>query len=196
MSFPAEIHLSLPPELSLGCGFTSGDTRPTHPTYLFFANSLCRFSQAFVRCLALVFDVLPAFLGHVLRFALSLSKRLWTLRIWCLRFLRRLYILALLGVTYFYIFTSAQRSVGSAAGCFCRILLQSWGVVFSLSSCFLSIWPSWLSGPPGLPGPLALLAPLLFGPPGPLVLWLSGPLAFWFRPSGLQVWKSYTTLSV
>ena len=35
---------------------------PTHPTYLFFANSLCRFSQASVRWLALVFGVLPAFL--------------------------------------------------------------------------------------------------------------------------------------
>ena len=57
---------SLPPELSFGCGFTSG-------LYPVVGLGLWR----------------PArFLGHVLRFALSLSKRLWTLRIWRLCFLR------------------------------------------------------------------------------------------------------------
>ena len=45
--FPAEIRLSLPPELSFGCGFTSGDIRHTPPIF-----SLLTVSVAFRRPLS------------------------------------------------------------------------------------------------------------------------------------------------
>ncbi len=80
------------------------------------------------------------------------------------------------------IFSSAQRSVGSAAGQVFIFFLPDtslkWGscrLSIELLSLYLvlvlwSSWPSWPSGPPG---PLALWSS------GSLVLWPSGLLAFW-----------------
>ncbi len=160
--FPAEIRLSLSPELSFGCGFTSGDTRHTPSIFSLLTVSVA--FRSFVRCLALAFDVLPVFLvmfsgspylclkgsGHIGSgaFVSCGGSTFWPFG--CDLFLHRPNVLL---VPLPDVFAGYFFKVGGLSSLY-RVALSLSGPPGSLVLlAFLALWPSWL------PSPLALLAP-------------------------------------